>query len=142
VTECHQTILQTALIIGTSISGWRVIWSGYARLATCVTSFPKGVKGSITVVMTPLISLMIDQKEKFLQRSLKVEFVGEAQTDESAIINVLNCDIQLVYISPKSLLFNRKYRSMLTTKSYQKLKALVVDEAHCIKFWLVCKNYF
>ena len=85
---------------------------------------------------------MIDQKEKFLQRGLKVEFVGEAQTDESAIINVLNGDIQLVYISPKSLLFNRKYRSMLTTKSYQKLKALVVDEAHCIKFWLVCKNYF
>jgi len=32
VTECHQTILQTGLIIGTWISGWHVIWSGYARL--------------------------------------------------------------------------------------------------------------
>jgi len=52
---------------------------------------------------------MIDQKEKFLQRGLKVEFVGEAQTDESAIINVLNGDIQLVYISPESLLLNRWY---------------------------------
>ena len=30
--QCHQTILQPALIIGTSISGWRVNWSGYARL--------------------------------------------------------------------------------------------------------------
>ena len=79
---------------------------------------------------------MIDQKSKFLQRGLKVEFIGEAQTDENAIMNVLNGDIQLVCISPESLLLNQRYRSMLTTKSYQeKLKALVVDEAHCVKFW-------
>ena len=42
--------------------------------------------------MTPLISLMIDQKEKFIQRSLKVEFV-EGQSDESAVTPVLNGDI-------------------------------------------------
>jgi len=28
LSQCHQTILQPALIIGTSISAWRVIWSG------------------------------------------------------------------------------------------------------------------
>ena len=33
VLQCHQTILQPALIIGTLISGWHVNWSGYARLA-------------------------------------------------------------------------------------------------------------
>ena len=43
------------------------------------------------------------EREVFAER-LKVEFVGEAQTDEDAIINVLNGDIQLVYISPESLL--------------------------------------
>ena len=88
------------------------------------------------MVVTPLISLMIDQKGKFLQRGLKVEFVGEAQTDENATMDVLNGDVQLVYISPESLLLNRRYRNMLTTPTYQqKLKALVVDEAHCVKFW-------
>ncbi|XP_065898784.1 ATP-dependent DNA helicase RecQ-like [Dysidea avara] len=95
-----------------------------------------GAQGSIAVVVTPLISLMIDQKGKFLQRGLKVEFVGEAQTDENATMDVLNGDVQLVYISPESLLLNRRYRNMLTTPTYQqKLKALVVDEAHCVKFW-------
>ena len=38
MSQGHQTILQPALIIGTSISGWRVNWSGYARL----TTRPKG----------------------------------------------------------------------------------------------------
>jgi len=69
----------------------------------------KGIQGSIAVVVTPLISLMINQKEKFLQRGLKVEFVGEAQTDETATMNVLNGDIQLVHISSESLLLNRRY---------------------------------
>lgn len=79
---------------------------------------------------------MIDQKENFMQQGLKVEFVGEAQKEESATTAVLNGDIQLVYISPESLLLNRKYRSMITTTLYQeKLRAFVVDEAHCVKFW-------
>ena len=53
--------------------------------------------------MTPLISIMIDQKEKFSQKGLKVEFLGEAQENDDAIMMVLNGDVQLVYISPESL---------------------------------------
>ena len=79
---------------------------------------------------------MMDQREKFLLQGLVVEFVGEAQTDEAATMNVLNGNVQLVYISPESLLLNRRYLSMLITPTYQqKLKALVVDEAHCVKLW-------
>ena len=32
LSHCHQTILQPVVIIGTSISGWHVNCSGYARL--------------------------------------------------------------------------------------------------------------
>ena len=71
-----------------------------------------GIKGSIVVVVTPLISLMIDQKEKFSQKSLTVQFVGNAQTDERVVLSVLNGEVQLVYISPESVLQNRKYRNM------------------------------
>ena len=92
----------------------------------------------IAVVVIPLISLMIDQKGKFLQRGLKVEFVGGAQTDENTTADVLNGDVQLVYISPESLLLNWRYRSMLATPTYQqKLKALI-DKAHCVKFRSMC----
>jgi len=86
------------------------------------------------VVVTPLISLMLDQKEKFNQKGITVNFVGEALEDEEAVLSVLKGKIQLVYISPESLLGNNRYRIMLLTECYQKkLKELAVDEAHCVK---------
>ena len=79
---------------------------------------------------------MIDQRDKFIKRGIRAEFVGEAQEDTSAMSAVVNGDIQLVYISPESLLCNYKFQNMLLTERYKKhLHALVVDEAHCIKLW-------
>ena len=81
---------------------------------------------------------MLDQKEKFMQKGLKVDFVGEAQHNEKVLEAVINGQVQLVYISPESILENKLYRKMLTSKVYQeKMIALVVDEAHCVKFWSV-----
>ena len=99
-------------------------------------NFLLGVQGSIVVVITPLIALMIDQKEKLSKKGLSVEFVGEAQDSDAAVAAVLNGQIQLVYISPESLLKNPCFRSMLISDHYSKnLRALVVDEAHCVKLW-------
>ena len=95
-----------------------------------------GVSDSIVVVVTPLVSLMFDQKEKFSRKGITVEFVGEAQDDEQAVLSVLKGKIQLVYISPESLLGNNRFHTMLLSDCYQKrLRALVVDEAHCVKLW-------
>ena len=70
------------------------------------------------------------------QKRIRAEFVGKAQEDTSAMSAVVNGDIQLVYISPESLLCNYKFQNMLLTERYKKhLHALVVDEAHCIKLW-------
>ena len=49
---------------------------------------------------------MIDQKSKMLPRGLKCEFVGEAQTDDNAVGEVLTGKVQLVFISPENLLGN------------------------------------
>lgn len=93
-----------------------------------------GCKGSIVVVVSPLTALMVDQKQKFLLRGISVEFVGQCQSDEAAVLSVIKGEIQLVYISPESLLCIRSYRAMLQNARYQeKLVAFVVDEAHCIK---------
>ena len=79
---------------------------------------------------------MIDQRQKFTLKGLSVEFVGEAQTDDSSIKAVLQGRIQLVYLSPESLLNNHSFRNMLLSPTYKaKLCALVVDEAHCVKSW-------
>ena len=76
--------------------------------------------------MSPLTSLKIDQQEKFSLRGVSAEFVGEAQ-DENCINKVLQGKVQLVYISPESLLNNCSFRNMLLSPTYKiKLRALVM----------------
>ena len=85
------------------------------------------------IVVSPLTALMIDQKQKFLLQGISVEFVGQCQCDEGAVISVIKGEVQLVYISPESLLCNKAYRTMLQNARYQKmLVAFAVDEAHCV----------
>jgi len=67
----------------------------------------------MVIVLTPLISLLIDQRDKFIKKGIKAEFVGQAQGDTAANAAVVSGDFQLVYTSPESLLCNSKYRDML-----------------------------
>ena len=78
----------------------------------------------------------MDQKNKFVPRGIKAEYVGKAQEDARAISTVLRGEAQLLFISPESILMNIKYRNMLLSKSYKEnLVALVIDEAQCVKTW-------
>jgi bloom syndrome protein len=77
---------------------------------------------------------MIDQKDKFSPKGVSAEFVGEDQQDQHAVQNVITGAVQLVFISPESIICNPVYRNMLLTPAYkQKMVAFVVDEAHCVK---------
>lgn len=78
----------------------------------------------------------MDQKKKFTRSGLVTEFVGEDQTNKGVISSILKGNVQLVYISPESLVCNPFYRNMLLAPVYkEKLVALVIDEAHCVKSW-------
>jgi len=48
-----------------------------------------GHGGSIVIVITPLIALIVDQKRNFKRMGMSVEFVGKAQDDKEAIQSVL-----------------------------------------------------
>ena len=80
---------------------------------------------------------MMDQAKKFVIKGLTAAFVGEAQDDPEVVRQVLNGDAQLVFISPESLIINNElYRNMLLTSQYkERMVALAVDEAHCVKTW-------
>ena len=81
---------------------------------------------------------MIDQQAKFTAKDLSTEFVGEAQKSREVVAKVPNGDVQLVFISPENLISNKSYRNMLLSEKY--LVGLIVDEAHCVKTWLL--NYY
>ena len=94
------------------------------------------VTTSIVVCISPLTSSMVDQKAKFTPRGLRTEYVTESQINTEGEDDILKGEVQLVYISPESLLYNWKFRKMLTSAVYKEnLVALIIDEAHCVKTW-------
>ena len=103
-----------------------------------VNSLPVGTTGSIAVCISPLTAIMVEQTTKFNNLGVVTEFVGEAQTNPDAQRRVLRGEVQIVLISPENMILNSTYRNMLLSEKYrQRLIALVVDEAHCVKTWLI-----
>lgn len=93
-------------------------------------------KSSLVVCVSPLTSIMIDQRARLSAKGIATEFVGEAQLDEAVNQAVVEGKVQLVFISPENLLHNPRFRTMLTSPVYKEhLCAFVVDEAHCVKSW-------
>ena len=89
-----------------------------------------------------MVSIMIDQHEKFSRRGLKTEFVCDTHLmEEDTVRKMLQGCVQLVYFSPESLINNYKYRKMLMSPVYKdNLVALVVDEVGVMSFgWHLLK---
>ena len=76
-----------------------------------------GTSGSIVVCISPLTSLMMDQRAKYHARGLNAEFVGEAQTDPATKDKVLKGEVQLVFITPEGIIC----KSVYTKKCYCQL---------------------
>ena len=78
----------------------------------------------------------MDQKLKYSSKGVQVEFVNDEQESHHSRSKILQGEIQLVYISPESAIQNPLYRNMFLSPKYkEKLAAIAVDEAHCVKTW-------
>ena len=55
--------------------------------------------------ISPLTSIIIDQKDKFTMKRIDAEFVGEMQDNPESMKRVLKGSVQLVYISPESIIY-------------------------------------
>jgi len=75
-------------------------------LCSEVLNICSGIDDAIVVCVSPLTSIMMDQREKCQSKGLTAEFLGGAQTDPTAIRKVLQGDVQIVFTSPKNLLDN------------------------------------
>ena len=65
-----------------------------------------GRDGSIVLCVSPLTSLMMEQRSKYTAQGVCSEFVGELQQDIEAMTNIRKGLVQLLFISTESLLSN------------------------------------
>ena len=88
----------------------------------------------LTVVVSPLISLMKDQVEQLMELGINAVFLNSTLSYEEYRDNVsriVKNEIQLLYLAPETLLMGKT----LNLLSSQPLDCLTIDEAHCISEW-------
>lgn len=88
----------------------------------------------ITIVISPLISLMKDQLDSLAERGYPAAMLNSTVTPETAretAENVLSGKVKLLYLTPERF---RNQRFLEWLKGVE-LSLFAVDEAHCISEW-------
>jgi bloom syndrome protein len=97
----------------------------------------------VTIVISPLLSLMEDQVEHLKKLNIKAHFInGEVSAeDRKFVVSTLGkrtADevIQILYITPEMINKNKTLRNNLQKlHNNGKFARLVIDEAHCVSQW-------
>jgi len=88
----------------------------------------------VTLVISPLISLMHDQVMNLKEYGVEAVFLNSSQSYQEAQktkAKILKGEIKLIYVSPEGIL-----SSHLTSFFEQiKISLIAIDEAHCVSQW-------
>jgi len=94
---------------------------------------PAMIFNGITIVVSPLISLMKDQVQALKSNGIKADFFNSSNSpqEENDVINrAINNELQLLYLSPEKLISVRN-----TWIKQLNIKLVAIDEAHCVSMW-------
>ena len=95
---------------------------------------PALLKEGITVVVSPLISLMKDQVSALVQNGVRAAYINRSLTEgqiAKALSNAKRGMYKIIYVAPERL-NTASFRSVF---DFQHLSFLCVDEAHCVSQW-------
>ncbi|MDP8161983.1 ATP-dependent DNA helicase RecQ [Pasteurella skyensis] len=88
----------------------------------------------ITLVISPLISLMKDQVDQLLTDGIEAAYLNSTQgfeEQQQVEQKAISGRLKLLYISPEKVMTNNFYHFI----SHCKINLIAVDEAHCISQW-------
>ncbi|TPH19930.1 DNA helicase RecQ [Haemophilus haemolyticus] len=88
----------------------------------------------LTLVISPLISLMKDQVDQLQANGIEADFLNSSQTleQQQQVQNkLISGQLKLLYVSPEKVMMNSFFQLI----SYSKVSFIAIDEAHCISQW-------
>ncbi len=90
---------------------------------------------NLTVVLSPLISLMKDQVDRLVSRGVSATYINSSldrqQRERSRYQQLRDGHFDLLYVTPERF---RKV-DFVETLAQRQIKLLAIDEAHCISQW-------
>ena len=95
---------------------------------------PAVVQGGMTVVVSPLISLMEDQVRQLRARNIPAMFLNSSLPpgEQREVLNTIQDGFEgLLYVAPERFV-QSGFQSLLSRVG---VKLLAIDEAHCISQW-------
>ncbi|MCL2618396.1 MAG: DNA helicase RecQ [Defluviitaleaceae bacterium] len=95
---------------------------------------PALMSGGVTIVVSPLISLMQDQVSSLVQSGIAAAYINSSLNERQmakVLNNAVNGEYKLVYVAPERL-FAQDFLNFAVSAD---VSMLTVDEAHCISQW-------
>ena len=95
---------------------------------------PALMQEGVTVVVSPLISLMADQVKALNDAGVHAAYINSSLTEgqiSRAMENARQGRYKIIYVAPERL----ETASFLSLPLYVKIDLVAVDEAHCISQW-------
>ncbi|MBO8163047.1 MAG: RecQ family ATP-dependent DNA helicase [Brevibacillus sp.] len=100
-----------------------------------IYQLPSLILPFLTLVVTPLISLMVDQVQKLRQQGRRdVAYVNSALNPEEVqqlLREIRSGRYKLLYVSPEKL----KHPAVVAALRQRRVSLFAIDEAHCISQW-------
>tara|TARA_Y100001935_G_scaffold223573_1_gene199176 strand:+ start:93928 stop:96105 length:2178 start_codon:yes stop_codon:yes gene_type:complete len=99
-----------------------------------VYQIPAMLFDGLTIVVSPLISLMKDQVEQLREYDIPAVYLNSSLSPEAYEYNVKRLqsgEVKLLYVAPETLMMDRTKEIL----AGQKVDCFTIDEAHCISEW-------
>lgn len=120
------------LLLGNDVIG--LLPTGYGK-SMCYLIPPLVTKKTIFII-SPLISLMEDQKDKLYKIGISCAALhSNNKNRDEDMTNIINGKINIVYMSPEYLIKGAGLELANTLIENKKLRFLAIDESHCISSW-------
>jgi len=120
------------LLLGNDVIG--LLPTGYGK-SMCYIIPPLITKKAILII-SPLISLMDDQKDKLIKMNIPVSALhSNNKNKDIELFEIIDGNIKIIYMSPEYLIKGDGLELAKSLIESNLLGFLAIDEAHCISVW-------